>query len=207
MQTSVFWPPDHPQKYWLTQLITDLSEEDLFFTVSKRSNKSFWKTSCLKLQRVEICFNSCRLKIWTNTIEKVQGKGPDGEVTLLPPCPLFPRSPPDNEYIYSSSTCNPPPCKTLPSLGMMTNRQHLASAWEFKPKSQPAFSCTIRKYLSNTRAILKTQIHKISTQRNKQSLKMEGKVSMNSCPTHLTFPLGSPDHLGCKRGESRKLTH
>jgi len=167
----------------------------------------FWKTSCLKLQRVEICFNSCRLKIWTNTIEKVQGKGPDGEVTLLPSCSLFLRSPSGKEYISSPSTCIPPPFKTLPSLGMMTNGQHLASAWELKPKSQPAFSYTIRKYLSNTRAILKTQSHKNPTQRNKQSLKMEGRVSMDSCPMHLTFPLGSPNHLGFKRGESRKLTH
>ena len=109
-----------------------------------------------------ICFNSCRLKIWTNTIEKVQGKGPDGEVILLPSCPLFPRSPSDKEYIYSPSTY-----KTLPSLGLMTKGQHLASAWELKPKSQPAFSYIIRKYLSNTRAILKTQSHKNPTQRNK----------------------------------------
>lgn len=48
LQALVFWTPDHSQKCWLTrtQLFINLSEED-FFSVSKRSNKSFRTNSCV----------------------------------------------------------------------------------------------------------------------------------------------------------------
>lgn len=157
----------------------------------KKKSKSFRKTSCL-IQIVGICFHSFRLKIWTSTVKKAQRKGPNGEVTLFPGHHLSPG------HLQASGgfALLPhifPPCQTLPFLGMTANGRHLALGWECKHPSQSFFSFTIRKYLSDMRAIPKTKPQKSNSRaQNKTWDKRQGVHGFLSSASGLPFELPQP---------------
>lgn len=154
---------------------------------------------------MRIGFNSLRLKIkrWTNTIKKAQGKGHNCEVTLLPshpPPPSNPRPSLGKGDLLSSHTCSSAlQMFAAPSVNEYHWSTLTVSGWECKPKSLPFFCCTIGKYLSNMRALRKTKPQKSNSRKQNRTLDMKGKVSMHFHPTQWSSLWAAPASLtGCK---------